>query len=203
MKCDKKVKTIRLLLLDNQDSFTWNVWHLFHFLSDVELVVVDSASFDQPMLAAYHGLILSPGPGVPRDHRGMMRAIEYAEYQMPIWGLCLGHQALIEYYGGSLKQMYSVRHGIRSKLQILHRDALWSNVECEPLVGRYHSWVGDESSWPDSLVVTSIDEEGYVMSMSHRRRPIFGVQFHPESYMTNVGVELATAFVKVVRRSIS
>ena len=186
----------RLIIVDNRDSFTWNLFHLFK-QTEADVQVAAASDLTMADMTGYDAIILSPGPGLPQEHLIMMDIIDRWVKQKPILGVCLGHQALALYYGGQLKNLDSVYHGIRTKVVVNDKQGLWSGIDQIPEVGRYHSWVVNHQPWPDKLIITSMDEDGEIMSMRHRSLPIYSVQFHPESYMCNCGSHIANRFVQI------
>lgn len=188
----------RICILDNQDSFSHNLRLLFHRVKGVEVDVVPTEEYDAQLLDCIDGLVFSPGPGVPDDFPRMKMALRDAEARIPILGVCLGHQAIVEYYGGRLYSLRRVCHGMQSELHVDYsKDGLWKNIN-NATVGRYHSFVAYKRSLPRELRITAVDQQGRVMAIQHKTRPIFGVQFHPESYMTNCGVALVKNFIAVL-----
>lgn len=189
---------LNILILDNRDSFSHNLRHLFLLSGKCRVDVRATEDFLPELLEQYDALVLSPGPGLPDDHNNLKTGIGAAIGVMPIWGVCLGHQAIAEYYNGRLFQLPTVYHGIKSELSVIDRIGLWKQIEHADPVGRYHSWMVDKDSFPDCLVITSEDSEGRIMSFRHRDLPVFGVQFHPESFMTNQGLLLMENFLRFV-----
>ena len=162
----------------------------------VDVISTDDYTID--LLEKYDALVLSPGPGLPDDFENLKKAIRDAEGVLPIWGVCLGHQAIAEAYSGLVYQLPLVMHGIKSDIKILDRKGLWRGIEVPDPVGRYHSWMVSDVDFPEELIVTSRDDAGRIMSFRHRSLPIFGVQFHPESYMSDQGLLLAKNFMEIV-----
>lgn len=193
---------MKIALADNRDSFVHNICGLLERVRPrcQWAVVPTDVLADSPL--DYDALILSPGPGLPQEMPGLMHLVERAAPRIPILGVCLGMQAIALHYGGRLLQLSSPRHGHRSPLIVTDSaDPLLSSlsgISSPPYVGRYHSWVVDEPSLPASLIITSRDEEGNLMSLRHRRLPLFGLQFHPESIMTDCGLDLLNAFLRIV-----
>ncbi|WP_116105356.1 anthranilate synthase component II [Lewinella sp. IMCC34191] len=179
---------MKILILDNYDSFTYN---LVHYIEDELGEEVDVYRNDQIALeavAAYDLVVLSPGPGLPADAGIMPELIKRYAGEKVIFGVCLGHQAIGEAYGGSLHNLSQVHHGIETEMvRTLTDDVLFADVPPRFNAGRYHSWVIDPETLPAELEVTATDEVGGIMAMRHRELPIFGVQFHPESIMTEHG----------------
>ena len=178
----------RILVIDNYDSFTYN---LVHYLEDLDCEV-DVKRNDQLKLKdvePYQYIVLSPGPGIP-DEAGLLKEIiqAYAPTKK-IFGVCLGQQAIGEVFGGKLINLSEVYHGIATKINIIKEDVLFDGLPEEIEVGRYHSWVVDPDL-PDSLVATSVDQNGQLMSLRHKKYDVSAVQFHPESVLTPHGKQI-------------
>ena len=178
----------KILVIDNYDSFTYN---LVHYLEDLDCNVVvkrnDQLTLEE--VAAYDRIVLSPGPGIP-DEAGLLKEIiaTYAPTKR-IFGVCLGQQAIAEVFGGSLINLDEVYHGIATKINITKDDNLFDGLPREILVGRYHSWVVDPNL-PEVLEATSLDENGQIMSLRHKTFDVCAVQFHPESVLTPQGKKI-------------
>ncbi len=188
----------RILVVDNYDSFTFNLVHILEAVSGVtpEVARVDEIEIDR--LGDFDKLILSPGPGLPQESEALMELVSHAiELQKPILGVCLGHQAMGVATGAKLKNLDEVHHGVGHDLEISNNSLLFIGLPEKIVVGRYHSWVIDSESLDASWKVTSTDEQGEVMSMEHETLPFFGIQFHPESVLTPLGREILTNFVKL------
>ncbi|MNJ98183.1 Aminodeoxychorismate/anthranilate synthase component 2 [compost metagenome] len=177
----------KILVIDNYDSFTYN---LVHYLEDLDCKVTvlrnDEISIDEP--AQYDKILLSPGPGVP-DEAGLLKDIikRYANSKS-ILGICLGQQAIAEVFGGSLINLEKVYHGVARPIHIIvDNEPLFTGLNTEIEVGRYHSWSVDPTTLPDVLETTSVDKEGNIMSLRHTIYDVKGVQFHPESILTPDG----------------
>jgi anthranilate synthase component 2 len=179
----------KVLVIDNYDSFTYN---LVHYLEDLncEVTVVRNDKLDIEDVKPFNKIVLSPGPGIP-DEAGLLKAIikEYASTKS-ILGVCLGQQAIGEVFGGSLINLEEVYHGLATNVTITVDDeSLFKGLEKEIEVGRYHSWVVNPNL-PDCLEATSFDANGQVMSLRHREYDVKGVQFHPESVLTPNGKQI-------------
>lgn len=178
----------KILVIDNYDSFTYN---LVHYLEDLDCEVIvkrnDQLTLDE--VDAYDKIVLSPGPGIP-DEAGLLKEIieKYASTKS-IFGVCLGQQAIAEVFGGSLINLDEVYHGIATRIKIIEKDVLFKGIPEEIEVGRYHSWVVDPNI-PEVLQVTSLDENGQVMSLRHKHYDVCAVQFHPESVLTPQGKKI-------------
>lgn len=180
---------MRILLIDNYDSFTYNLVHLLEELN-CEVVVKFNDEITLEEVNDFEKILLSPGPGLPQD-AGLMNEIilKYASTKS-ILGICLGMQAIGEVFGGTLKNLNQVYHGISTEIKLtLEDEYLYKGMNSEIKVGRYHSWIID-SPLPDSLEITSLDKFGNIMSLRHKKFNVRGVQFHPESYMTPTGLKL-------------
>lgn len=183
----------RILVIDNYDSFVYNVVQLLReAAADIKLDVVRNDKIDFSCINYYDGIVLSPGPGIPSEAGQLMDAVaEIIRLRIPVLGICLGHQALASYFGGRLTNLNEPLHGHSSSIVVIdNADPILAGVLKPTVVGRYHSWVVDPDSMPSDLVVSSLDECGNVMSFYNITQPVFGVQFHPESYMSNCGQKI-------------
>ncbi|TVZ09054.1 anthranilate synthase component 2 [Cellulophaga sp. RHA_52] len=183
----------KILVIDNYDSFTYN---LVHYLEDLECDVTVKRN-DQLTLEevdAFEKIVLSPGPGIP-DEAGLLKDIiaKYAPTKT-ILGVCLGQQAIGEVFGGSLLNLEQVYHGIATTITVIKDDVLFAGLGNELKVGRYHSWVVN-SDLPDVLEATSVDENGQIMSLRHKTYDVNAVQFHPESVLTPKGKQMLKNWV--------
>ena len=176
----------KVAIIDNYDSFTYNLSHLVKELG-AEVTVFRNDQFAMEQLESFDKLILSPGPGIPSEAGQLLNVIEHYAGKKPILGICLGHQALGEYFGGRLVNLGEVVHGVATPAHIVEEDELFEGLPHTITVGRYHSWVVDVESLPPCLQVTSVSDEGQIMSMRHRSLDIHGLQFHPESVLTPDG----------------
>jgi len=178
----------KILVIDNYDSFTYN---LVHYLEDLncEVIVKRNDQLTLEEVDSFANIVLSPGPGIP-DEAGLLKEIirTYAPTKK-IFGVCLGQQAIAEVFGGSLVNLDKVYHGIATKINIIKDDVLFKDLPREIEVGRYHSWVVD-TNLPDTLVATSFDENGQIMSLRHKTYDVSAVQFHPESVLTPQGKKI-------------
>lgn len=191
---------MRILIIDNYDSFVFNIVQLIKetaYKPLFDVVKNDAIPFDT--LNHYQGIILSPGPGIPSEAGDLMKLIDLCATTHSILGICLGHQAIIEYFGGKIINLRAPMHGHRSYLTITDStDSLFRNIKDGTAIGRYHSWSADKSSLPACLTVSSYDEEGNVMSVKHNNRPIHGLQFHPESYISECGSSIINNWLESI-----
>ena len=187
--------TVHLLVIDNRDSFVYNVVELLRSLPELTFEVIPEGELELSSLPEHDGLILSPGPGVPSEFPRMQALIRAEAGIKPILGICLGHQALAEHYGATLVQLPAPRHGHASALEVIDPT--------DSLVGRYHSWAVDEVSLPSCLIPTAYcadaGEGRVLMAMRHCSEPVWSVQFHPESMISEHGRAYLSAFVTAVR----
>ena len=186
----------RLLLIDNYDSFTYNLVQAFLILgADVDVHRNDAISVEQALAGNYTHLVISPGPGTPRAAGVCMEMIEAFAGRLPIFGVCLGHQALVEVFGGKVVRAPRLMHGKVSP--VLHDGAgLYAGMSQGFEAGRYHSLIAEPGSIPPQLLVTSRTAEGEIMGVRHRSLAVEGVQFHPESVLTPDGPKLMGNFLK-------
>lgn len=185
----------KIIVIDNYDSFTYN---LVHYLEDLncEVTVYRNDEFDIEELQKFDKILLSPGPGIP-DEAGLLKeVIKTYSTTKSILGVCLGQQAIAEVFGGSLINLEKVYHGVATNIKIQVQDEpLFKGLESEIEVGRYHSWVVNSSDFPEVLEITSLDENGQIMSLRHRTYDVRAVQFHPESILTPHGKKILENWV--------
>ena len=188
---------MNILLIDNYDSFTYN---LSQYLEeeggdDVEVTVWRNDQFGLDDVERFDKIVLSPGPGVP-DEAGLLKAVirRYAPTK-PILGVCLGEQAIGEVFGAEIYNLNTVFHGIQSSVRIVASDYIFDNLSDSIKVGRYHSWVVGKEDFPAELEVTAVSDEGQVMALKHRRYDVHGIQFHPESILTPEGRTIIRKFI--------
>ncbi len=181
----------QILLIDNFDSFTHNLIQLIEESGvphNLSIITNDTETFLAPM--GVDKVLISPGPGLPNESGNLMQLIDYYAGWTSMLGICLGHQAIAMYYGAKLKQLKHSMHGIGSPIEFIENESLFNGIDQNFICGRYHSWVIDESTLPSELLVTALDEEGNIMAFSHKELTIKGLQFHPESYMTQFGSQM-------------
>ncbi|MBA3898867.1 MAG: aminodeoxychorismate/anthranilate synthase component II [Bacteroidetes bacterium] len=191
MTHDSRLKTPKtILLLDNYDSFTYNLVHLVEKLTDLPLVVKRNDEINLDEVADFGRIILSPGPGLPADAGIMLELIKKYKETIPILGVCLGHQAIGEAFGAKLKNLGQVLHGVAVPVEHFGHEPLFTGIPNSFLTGRYHSWVVDENGFPDALQIIAKGQDGSIQALRHKNLNIWGVQFHPESIMTEYGEQL-------------
>ncbi len=178
---------MKILIFDNYDSFTYNLVHLVKEMgyTDVDVYRNDKIALED--IAKYDKIILSPGPGIPSEAGLLLPLIKEYAGKKPILGVCLGHQAIGEAFGAKLKNLEDVYHGVATQIIITEPDYLFDGLDKYVEVGRYHSWIVDNTNLPECIEVTATDRNGQIMALRHKEYDIHGVQFHPESVLTPVG----------------
>lgn len=188
-----------ILLIDNYDSFTYNVVHSLHQLG-VDITVKRNDKITVKEASSFNSIIISPGPGIPRDAGIVPQLLtELAPKGKKILGICLGHQAIGENFGAKLVNLPKVYHGLQTDISIQSdNDTLFKDLPSTIKVGRYHSWAIAINDFPsDQLKITAVDAEGHIMALQHKKLPIYGVQFHPESILTPDGNTILDNWLKI------
>lgn len=188
---------MKIVIIDNYDSFTYNLSHLVKELG-AEVTVLSNDSFPIEELETYDKILLSPGPGIPKEAGLLLEVIRTYAGKKPILGVCLGEQAIGEVFGGKLTNLSEVYHGIQSPIRITAFNYLFEGLPEEILVGRYHSWVIDRENFPDALEITAVSQEGYIMALRHKDFDVQGIQFHPESVLTPDGKKIISNWLNHV-----
>ncbi len=189
---------MKIALIDNYDSFTYNLVQYFKEISGVELSVMKNDAMVDTILETTDKIVISPGPGLPSHNGQIIDMIKKYSGHKPIFGVCLGLQAIFEAFGGKLINLSRVFHGVSSNVEIVDvGDPILKGISNRFLAGRYHSWVCDPSSTPQELIVTAWDEDNEIMACRHRSHPTYGVQFHPESFLTPEGKKMISNFVNL------
>ncbi|MCR4604336.1 MAG: aminodeoxychorismate/anthranilate synthase component II [Prevotella sp.] len=177
---------MKIVIIDNYDSFTYNLAHLVRELG-AEVAVVRNDQFELDDLEPFSKIILSPGPGIPSEAGLLCDVIRHYAGRKPILGVCLGHQAIGEVFGARLENLSNVFHGVATEGTQLENDALFTGLPRRIMMGRYHSWVVSNDGLPDCLEVTAISDEHQIMALRHKQFNVRGIQFHPESVLTPDG----------------
>jgi anthranilate synthase component 2 len=194
---------MKLLLLDNFDSFTYNVAHYIEAITGNTPDVIRNDQIDPGVCMDYDGIILSPGPGLPDEAGRMPEVIRTVADRIPLLGICLGMQAIAVHYGGDLINLDTVRHGIPTLLHIKDpEDVMFEGINTPFHSGSYHSWIVNGPTLPEKLRVTATDNEGNIMAISHKDHPAYGIQTHPESIMTGHGMVYIENFLRVIQKHI-
>jgi anthranilate synthase component 2 len=188
----------RILVFDNYDSFTYNLVHLVEKIQHQRVEVYRNDKIPLEKIKEFDKIILSPGPGVPSEAGLLLPLIREYAASKSILGVCLGHQAIGEAFGGTLTNLSTVYHGVATPVSILKRTPgdLFEGMPDILEVGRYHSWVISEEGFPEELEVTARDDNQYIMGLRHKRLDLQGVQFHPESILTPLGEQILRNWLK-------
>lgn len=187
---------MKIAIIDNYDSFTYNLAHLVKELG-AEVTVRRNDQFQLPELEPFDKLILSPGPGIPSEAGLLLDVIRTYAGRKPMLGVCLGHQAIGEVFGGRLENLSSVFHGVATEGTQLQNDPLFDGLPARITMGRYHSWVVSREGLPECLEVTAESDEGQIMGLRHKDYDIHGIQFHPESVLTPEGRTIVRNFLNL------
>ena len=189
-----------ILLIDNYDSFSYNLYQLIGSVEpDIKVIRNDAHTIKEIEAMKPEAIILSPGPGKPEDAGVCIEAIKYFTGKLPIFGVCLGHQAICEAFGGTVSYAKELMHGKQSKVYQGGISSLFRSLGPEFKAARYHSLAAHAEDFPEALKVTAESDDGEIMALEHREYPVFGVQFHPESVMTPDGKKMIENFMEVVR----
>ena len=191
----------KILVFDNYDSFTYNLVHLVAQFPNVTIDVFRNDEIPLEAVAAYDKIILSPGPGIPSEAGMLLDLIKEYAPSKSILGVCLGHQAIGQSFGGTLVNLATVYHGVATPILLEpsstgSNNYLFDELPNEIIVGRYHSWVISDQQFPTDLEITARDSNGYIMALQHRSFDVQGVQFHPESILTPDGEKIIHNWLK-------
>jgi len=192
---------MKILILDNYDSFTYNLAHMVEDITGEYPTVYRNDEISIDAINEYDLIILSPGPGIP-DEAGILKEVikTYAATK-PIFGVCLGLQAITEVFGGSLENLDSVFHGVATTMKVTNNDAvIYKEIPTEFEAARYHSWIASLKDFPSELEITSVDEFGDIMSLQHKKYNISAVQYHPESILTPLGEKIVRNFIEANKK---
>ena len=193
---------MHIVIIDNYDSFTYNLAHLVRELG-AAVTVFRNDQFELPQLEAFDKIILSPGPGIPSEAGLLLDVIRTYAGRKPMLGVCLGHQAIGEVFGGKLSNLSDVYHGVATDGTVLDHSAtsLFAGIPDRVTIGRYHSWVVSREDFPDCLEITAESDEGQIMGLRHRDYDIQGIQFHPESVLTPDGKQMIANWLNSGKRT--
>ena len=187
---------MKILILDNYDSFTYNLVHMVEKITGNFPAVFRNDEINIADVGKYDMIMLSPGPGIP-DEAGILKDVikTYAGIK-PIFGVCLGLQAITEVFGGNIINLEDVFHGVATEMRVADPSAIiFKDVPETFMAARYHSWAATDEGFPEEIQVTARDEDGLIQAIEHKIFPISAVQFHPESILTDVGEQLVTNFI--------
>ncbi|MBO7480423.1 MAG: aminodeoxychorismate/anthranilate synthase component II [Bacteroidales bacterium] len=185
---------MKIVIIDNYDSFTYNLSHLVKSLG-AQVTVLRNDRFDLPQIEQFDKIILSPGPGIPSEAGLLLDVIRNYAGRKSMLGVCLGHQAIGEVFGGRLENLSEVFHGVATEGTQFGKDYIFKGLPERIVMGRYHSWVVSREAFPECLEITAESDEGQIMALRHRRFDIHGIQFHPESVLTPCGETIIRNFI--------
>ena len=179
----------KILLIDNYDSFTYNLVHLIKSLGrEVDVFRNDAITLEE--VEAYEKILLSPGPGIPSEAGLLQNIVRRYAATKSILGVCLGHQAIGEVFGATLVNLSEVHHGVASQIHVTAKNGIFRGMEDSFEAGRYHSWAVSSADFPEVLEITAVDDSGEIMALRHKQFDVCGVQFHPESVLTPLGSKI-------------
>ena len=187
---------MKIVIIDNYDSFTYNLSHLVKELG-ADVTVFRNDKFLLNEIEQYDKIILSPGPGIPSEAGLLLDVIRTYRGRKPMLGVCLGHQAIGEEFGARLTNLSTVYHGVATEGTQYGNDPIFRGMPKRIIMGRYHSWVVDSTSLPECLEVTAMSDDGYIMALRHRHYDIHGIQFHPESVLTPKGRQIVKNWLEL------
>ena len=192
---------MKILIFDNYDSFTYNLVHVVEKIIHGKVDVYRNDKISLEKMNDYDKIILSPGPGLPSESGLLLPLIKEYASSKSILGVCLGHQAIAESFGGNLINLTTVYHGVATKIKVneertLFENDLFQSLPSELEVGRYHSWIVNKENFPADLEITAEDENGFIMALRHKTYDMQGVQFHPESVLTPMGEKIMENWLK-------
>ena len=192
------MKNRKILVFDNYDSFTYNLVHYLQNLTNETIDVFRNDKISLDEIDQYDKIVLSPGPGLPNEAGLLISLIKRFYKTKSILGVCLGHQAIGEVFGGKLINLDKVYHGVATPIQVLDsNEKLFKGLPSEFKGGRYHSWVVDNVNLPDCFNVTAVDQQGMIMAITHKEYDLRGVQFHPESVLTEHGMKIMENWLNI------
>lgn len=181
---------MKLLIIDNYDSFTYNLVQRVEEAGEKDYTIVKNDRLDALGTDDFERVLISPGPGIASEAGDLPKFLQRFYDKKPMLGICLGFEALVAFFGGQLSALKEPMHGVQNKGVIIHHNLIFDGVEEPFLMGHYHSWYVAPSNFPEALEISVKDEQGLIMACRHRVYPLFGLQFHPESYMTPQGGQM-------------
>lgn len=186
---------MKILVFDNYDSFTYNLVHLVEKITHVKVDVYRNDQIEMEKVKEYDKIILSPGPGIPEEAGMLLPLIKEYAATKSILGVCLGHQAIGQAFGGTLTNLSTVYHGVATEIGVGSQESgirsrIFVGLPERIEVGRYHSWIVSDENFPEELEITARDENNYIMALQHKKYDVQGVQFHPESVLTPMGEDI-------------
>jgi len=187
----------KIILIDNYDSFTFNLYHyLSSFRVDVDVIRNDQITSIEILKRKYNKIVISPGPGNPNQSGNCLKIVKSLYKKIPILGVCLGHQIIGQVFGSKIVQAKKLMHGKTSKI-ISKKTGVLKNLPDTFEATRYHSLIIDKKSLPKDLEITAETKDGLIMGVSHKKYHVHGVQFHPESIKTKIGIKILKNFIKI------
>lgn len=188
---------MKILILDNYDSFTYNLVHMVEDITNKMPDVYRNDEISIEEVGEYDLIMLSPGPGIPDEAGILKEVIKTYAGKKPIFGVCLGLQAITEVFGGKIINLDEVFHGVATEMEVVSNDAvIFKDIPTKFDAARYHSWLASDEGFPDELLVTARDEDGGIQAIEHKKYSISAVQFHPESILTEVGEQIVRNFIE-------
>ncbi len=191
---------MEILVLDNYDSFTYNLVHMIEKITGKFPTVFRNDEIEVEDIDAYDMIVLSPGPGIPDEAGILKETIRAYAGKKPIFGVCLGLQAITEVFGGKIINLNDVYHGVATEMTVTESSVIFQNIPEKFQAARYHSWIASRENFPNELKITAIDEENKIQALEHTSFPIYGVQFHPESILTDVGEQILINFIETHKK---
>ena len=189
------IRPMRIALIDNEDSFTYNILNILRQMDGITTTILLSSQLNISDLQIFDNIIISPGPGLPGEFPVLSEILTAYQKKKSILGICLGHQAICSFYGAQLLNLPAVQHGQSQEISIINKCKIFTDVPNKFNVGLYHSWIADRNNFPDELEISSVSGQKYIMSVSHRKYDVHGVQFHPESYLCEHGQQIIRNFI--------
>lgn len=186
---------MKILVLDNYDSFTYNLVQMIEQIVNEKIDVFRNDKISLEEVEKYDKIILSPGPGIPKEAGILLKLIKKYAPTKSIFGVCLGQQAIAEAFGGTLINLSEIYHGVATESTQINEHKLFKNLPETLEVGRYHSWAVNPENFPDELEITSVDKNGMIMSLKHKNYDVHAVQYHPESILTPKGKQILENFL--------
>jgi para-aminobenzoate synthetase component 2 len=188
--------TPKIILIDHNDSFTNNIVEVFRTLKQ-EITVINYSDLSIKAVKNFDKIILSPGPMLPKDYPKTFTVIKKYFKEKSFLGICLGQQAICEFFNAKLQNLHQVKHGVEQEIEIQKKSKLFKDIPNIINVGLYHSWIVNDINFPKELIITSKTNDNLIMSIEHRQYSIYGIQFHPESFLTKYGKQIIKNFISL------
>lgn len=191
---------MEIIIIDNYDSFTYNLVHLIEKVTGNLPMVKRNNEIQLEELEKYDFIVLSPGPGIPSEAGLLPEIIKKYAYKKPMLGVCLGLQAIVEVFGGKLENLDTVYHGVATEIKVTEKNSvIFKDLGNVIEVGRYHSWVASQINFPSEFKITAVSDENNIMAIEHKELPIYAVQFHPESILTPDGEQMVRNIISKLK----